>query len=150
MPITVPFIPAGAMCIKPKSINRTFEEKPPLFHFRGNGCFTTGTLYVLFVSVGAFLGSGSHSCQLLCSGWTLGARWRDRRVGRQTARSQLRFWGLTRTKTRFHFILEDDLIWHLFYSCCIFLLYLWSMYLTCPLISRRNYTYYIIRELKII
>lgn len=40
------------MCIKPKSINRTFEEKPPLFHFRGNGCFTTGTLYVLFVSVG--------------------------------------------------------------------------------------------------
>lgn len=52
MPITVPFIPAGAMCIKPKSINRTSKEKPPLFHFRGNGCFTTRTFCVLFVLVG--------------------------------------------------------------------------------------------------
>lgn len=51
MPITVPFIPAGAKCIKPKSRNRTSKEKPPLFHFRGDGWSTTRTLYVLLVSV---------------------------------------------------------------------------------------------------
>lgn len=68
MPITVPFIPAGAMCIKPKSINRTFKEKPPLFHFGGNGCFNTRTLFLVSFLSGrhALLRSGPRFHQLAC------------------------------------------------------------------------------------
>lgn len=129
------------MCIKPKSVNRTFKKNHHCFTSEGMAVLPHGPfMFSSFRLVCAFLGSGSRPRQLLSSGRTLGAWWRDRRVGRRTTHPRLRFWGLT--ITRVHFIPEDDLTWRLFYSCCIFLLYLWSMYLMCPLISRWNYTYY--------
>lgn len=45
---------AGAMCIKPKSINKTL--KSPLFHFKGNGCFNhMDCFFVVVVYLFVFL-----------------------------------------------------------------------------------------------
>lgn len=49
----------GAMCIKPKSINKTL--KSPLFHFKGNGCCNHKDLFFLFL----FLSSLSLRISLL-------------------------------------------------------------------------------------
>lgn len=152
----------GAMCIKPKSINKTL--KSPLFHFKGNGCCNHKDLFFLFL----FLSSLSLRISLLLH-WrpTCVCVWSDsvestRHVdttdgsgGEVCVWSCC--WGLHSILTRFHFFWKDEtwfdvyiiFLLHLFF--CFFLNISSVIVSNVPTNSRWDYTYYIIsRGLQII
>lgn len=138
-----------------KSINRTFKEHPPLFHFGGNS-FPTRTIFFCFVLVLVLVLVHPRSCVQdltsaglrmvgLCESATTWQKSREAKHASPTpplrpdCDNQVSFW--IRRWLDLTFIL---FLLHFFFY------YDWSMYLMCPLIGRWNYTYYIIGELQII